>query len=199
MRSFLFTAFLLTPFIIGCNSANDPSPTTVPGVEWTMTTPEEVDIDPVALTNFISKIKGEGVVIRNGLMVARWGHYDHAFDVASAVKPFYAHATYMSVSEGMIESLDSPVSDYEPRLKSINENLNFKEVKWRRRAKSFQVRKSKWSFRTPVLKSKCLNRHFLTCCKHLIILFLIFLGHIEKMAVCLGRVGISYHIYVERC
>jgi CubicO group peptidase (beta-lactamase class C family) len=114
-------------------SKHTPSYTNVPGISWEQTTPSEAGITPAAVSNFINKVEGQGCIVRYGKMVAKWGYYDHAFDIASAVKPIYAHLTYMSIVENMIPDLDSHVSDFEPRLKDLNANLDHKDadITWR--------------------------------------------------------------------
>jgi len=57
-------------------------------------------------------------------------------DVASAAKPLYSHFLFKALELGKIPSLDQKLSVWEPRLKHINKNLDYKDraITWRHAA-----------------------------------------------------------------
>ncbi len=107
-----------------------------PGKEWATKTPGEVGLDADQLKAFSDYTGGFGCVVRHGYMVYTWGDASRRMDVASAAKPVYAHFLFKAVEEGTIRSLDEPVSEWEPRLKKINADLDHQDARitWRHMA-----------------------------------------------------------------
>jgi len=106
---------------------------TYPAETWERMPPADAGFDAAKLDTFVEHVGGSGCVVRHGRMIKTWGHYDHAFDVASAVKPVYAHLVYMSIANGKIPDLDDPVVDFERRLRDLNPGLQHKDrnITWR--------------------------------------------------------------------
>ncbi len=103
----------------GC--AKPPSaPTVFPTTEWETVTPTEAGFDTNKLHAFHEFVGGHGVLIRYGKSVQEWGKFSDLADVASAVKPLYAHLTYHAVQTKLIPSLDSLILDFQPGLSEIN-------------------------------------------------------------------------------
>ncbi|MCC7375225.1 MAG: DUF1593 domain-containing protein [Verrucomicrobiales bacterium] len=100
---------------------------------WPTAKPEQVGLVPARLTEFSDQLGGHGCVIRQGQLVHAWGEYDVARDVASACKPVFTHFLLSALAESLIPSLDQPLMDWEPRLRDLNPELNFKNrgVRWR--------------------------------------------------------------------
>jgi len=104
-----------------------------PGEAWETLTPENAGMDPERLDAFVDFVQGSGCIVRHGRMVWQWGHVDHPFDIASAVKPVYAHLVYMAIADGKLESLDEPVARYKPELCALNPDLKNSDhaITWR--------------------------------------------------------------------
>jgi CubicO group peptidase (beta-lactamase class C family) len=121
---------MLSAFLAGCTGG---SRIEYPGESWKSLSPEDAGFDPVKLDAFVAHVGGSGCVVRHGRMVKTWGHYDHALDVASAVKTVYAHLVYMLIKRGDIPDLDARVMDFEPRLRNLNSGLGYKDrrITWR--------------------------------------------------------------------
>ena len=107
-----------------------------PGKTWEQKSPGEVGMDAEKLKAFRRFVGGRGCVVRRGYLVYSWGDIRRRADVASACKPFYSHFLFKALEEGRIESLDEPVARWEPRLRQINETLDFKDraITWRHMA-----------------------------------------------------------------
>jgi hypothetical protein len=104
-----------------------------PGKEWAIKTPEQVGMDAEKLKELSDYAGGFGCVVRHGYLVYTWGDAGRRNDVASAVKPFYAHFLFKAVEDGKIFNFDEYLSKWEPRLKQINKNLGYKDsyITWR--------------------------------------------------------------------
>lgn len=103
------------------------------GEPWDWMTAEEAKFDTNALNAFVDHVGGSGCIVRSGRLVRTWGYDRHPFDVASAVKPVYAHLVYMAIADGLIEDLDVPVAESHPGLRDLNPDLDYKDrgMTWR--------------------------------------------------------------------
>jgi hypothetical protein len=104
-----------------------------PGKEWVVKTPRQVGMDAEKLKELSDYAGGFGCVVQHGYLVYTWGDAGRRNDVASAVKPFYAHFLFKAVEDGKIFNFDEYLSKWEPRLKQINKNLAYKDsyITWR--------------------------------------------------------------------
>jgi CubicO group peptidase (beta-lactamase class C family) len=75
-------------------------------------------------------------VVRQGKLVYTWGDATKPGDVASAVKPFFAHFLLRALADKRIPALDEKVVRWEPRLTDLNASLGHKdrEITWRHMA-----------------------------------------------------------------
>lgn len=117
---------------IGKSIASEDTPV-YPGSDWVVKTPAEVSMDVSKLKAISDFSGGFGCVVRHGYMVYTWGDPSQRMDVASAVKPWYVHFVIKALEEGKIGSLDEPILRFEPRLESLNPDLNHKDraITWR--------------------------------------------------------------------
>lgn len=129
MNVLLLTAVLLSA---GCAEQSPPRPV-FPGEHWEHIAPDRAGFSPDGLTEFVKLVGGHGLVVRYGRVVDYWGYYAHPLDVASAMKPIYAHLVYMAIQAGLIRDLDEKVSVHAPNLELLNEELGFKDrnITWR--------------------------------------------------------------------
>lgn len=104
-----------------------------PGRTWSSKRPSDAGLDVQKLKEMSEYAGGFGCVVRGGCMVYAWGDPGRRMDVASAVKPVYTHFLLKAVESGKLKSFDEPVSKVEPRLKSLNEALGYKDrdITWR--------------------------------------------------------------------
>lgn len=101
-----------------------------PGAHWQMRDPEEVGLKRSSLDALRDLVGGRGCVVRRGYLAYSWGDIARSADVASAVKPVISMLLLMAVQEGRIKSVDSPVADFEPRLRNLN-NGKDAAITWR--------------------------------------------------------------------
>jgi CubicO group peptidase (beta-lactamase class C family) len=108
-------------------------PPMYPSKEWAIKTPDQVGLDSKKLKEMSDYAGGFGCVVRHGYMVYTWGDAGRRKDVASAAKPVYAHFLFKAVEDGKIFNFDERLSKWEPRLKQINKNLDYKDsgITWR--------------------------------------------------------------------
>lgn len=98
-----------------------------PGEHWAVVTPAEAGLDVAGLDTMAAFAGGRGCVVRGGRMVYSWGDPSARGDVASAVKPWFSTFLFLAVEAGKIESLDTPLMTFEPRLGEINAGLDYKD------------------------------------------------------------------------
>jgi CubicO group peptidase (beta-lactamase class C family) len=91
-----------------------------PGKHWEMRQPAQVGLDEAKLDALRDLVKGNGVVVRSGVMAYSWGRPDQSLDIASAAKPFISLLMLQAVQEGKLRSVDDRLVDYEPRLADLN-------------------------------------------------------------------------------
>ncbi|MCO5053764.1 MAG: serine hydrolase [Verrucomicrobiae bacterium] len=91
-----------------------------PGTHWESRTPEQVGLSMEKLDALQALVKGRGCVVRHGYLVYSWGDQSKSSDIASAFKPVLSTLLLMAVQEGRLNSVDEPVAEFEPRLKTIN-------------------------------------------------------------------------------
>jgi CubicO group peptidase (beta-lactamase class C family) len=127
-RGRFFRAMLavLISIVITTAAAAD-SKSVFPGQSWVQTDPGEVNLDISKLDEIAAYLGGRGCIVRHGSMVYSWGNINQRGDVASAVKPWYAHFLFQAVENGLLNSLDALAADYEPRLADINAGLGNKD------------------------------------------------------------------------
>jgi CubicO group peptidase (beta-lactamase class C family) len=101
--------------------------------DWQRCLPADANMDASALYAFESHVAGRGCVVRHGYLVHTWGDVSRRGDIASAAKPIYVHFLFQAVHDGRFAGIDSPVSQVEPRLLTLNPALDHKDaqITWR--------------------------------------------------------------------
>jgi len=132
----LLTLASLVVYLCTCAVAAADQEMVWPGATWETTSPESVRMDANLLEALAKHVGGRGCVIRHGRIVYSWGDIRRRGDVASAAKPWYSHFILKAIEDGKIPGLDTPVADFEPRLRAINANLGHKDsrITWRHMA-----------------------------------------------------------------
>jgi CubicO group peptidase (beta-lactamase class C family) len=92
-----------------------------PGEHWDVRQPESLGLSKAKLDAMREIIGGRGCVVRYGYLAYTWGDPAKSADVASAVKPVISTLLLFAVQEGKVASVDSAVSEFEPRLKTLNQ------------------------------------------------------------------------------
>ncbi len=125
-----FCIALLLLLLLQRVSADEP---VYPGATWETRAPGEVGLDATRLRALAARVGGRGCVVRHGSMVFTWGDVSKRGDVASAAKPWYAHFLFRAIEDGKIADVDERVSRREPRLATINADLEHKDaaITWR--------------------------------------------------------------------
>jgi CubicO group peptidase (beta-lactamase class C family) len=109
--------------------ADAPAPV-YPDAAWETRRPEEVGLDGAKLDALRDLVGGRGCVVRHGYLAYSWGDPSKSGDVASAVKPVISTLLFLAVQEGKLKSVDDPVADFEPRLRTLNEGKDG-AITWR--------------------------------------------------------------------
>ncbi|MBN1341587.1 MAG: hypothetical protein JXQ73_02855, partial [Phycisphaerae bacterium] len=130
-RSTIQRRFVLALPVLALAAAT-PAAETYPDKTWQTKSPAQVGMKADALDALAHHVGGCGCVVRHGYLVYTWGDAGKRGDVASACKPVYVHLLIEAIEEGRIKSLRDPVSSVEPRLKTLNPNLNHKDrdIQW---------------------------------------------------------------------
>ncbi|MBX3178822.1 MAG: serine hydrolase [Candidatus Hydrogenedentes bacterium] len=98
-----------------------------PDDQWAQRDPADAGLDPAVLQDVATYLGGRGCVVRAGYLVYAWGDVAKRGDVASAVKPWFSTLLFLAVESGRLESLDTPMASFEPRLTEINPDLDHKD------------------------------------------------------------------------
>src|SRR6185436_5707128 len=91
-----------------------------PGTNWNWVKPTEAGLEVTKLEALRDLVGGRGCVVRRGRMGFGWGDQAKSSDVASVFKPLLSTLLFMVVQEGKLKSVEERVSDFEPRLKTLN-------------------------------------------------------------------------------
>ncbi|MFA6240557.1 MAG: serine hydrolase [Candidatus Hydrogenedentales bacterium] len=117
----------LVPIMAIASLLASASDSVFPGKTWAKRSPREVSLDPAALDAIRDFCQGRGCVVRHGFLVYEWGDAAKAGDVASAVKPWFAHFLFRAVETGKLKDLDTRVAEFVPALRDINPDLEHKD------------------------------------------------------------------------
>ncbi|HEU0038264.1 MAG TPA: serine hydrolase, partial [Verrucomicrobiae bacterium] len=101
-----------------------------PGAKWETREPEQVGLSGAKLDALRELVGGRGCVVRHGYMVYSWGDQTKSSDVASAFKPVLSTLLLMAVQERRLKSVDGLVTEFEPRLNTLNEGKDAR-ITWR--------------------------------------------------------------------
>ncbi len=91
-----------------------------PTADWEAREPERLGFDRGKLDAMRDLVGGRGCVVRHGYLAYSWGDVAQSEDVASAVKPLISTLLLMAVQDRRIASVDRPVAEFEPRLRTLN-------------------------------------------------------------------------------
>jgi CubicO group peptidase (beta-lactamase class C family) len=98
----------------------DIEPCAYPGDHWETRAPEQVGLSAEKLKALADFTGGRGCVVRHGYLVYTWGDPTKSGDIASAVKPVISTLLLLAVQASKLPGVDAKVSDFEPRLLTIN-------------------------------------------------------------------------------
>ena len=100
-----------------------------PEKEWSQRSPESAGMNAGRLKQIEKYLGGRGMVVRSGWKVFEWGDVEKRGDIASAAKPLFTHLLFRAVETGRLNSVDTLVAEFEPRLQSINAGLGHKDAR----------------------------------------------------------------------
>jgi len=95
-------ALLVVPAVVRAQVA-------FPGASWEERTPAQVGLDAAAIDAVANQLGGDGVIVRNGYLVKKWGNFSGRGDWASAMKPVMSTLLWFAIEEGRIASVDALV------------------------------------------------------------------------------------------
>ena len=128
----LYSWLIISMFasIIACS----PQPGNIfPGDEWSVSPPEDQDVDPEKLTEALKYLEAhslhngnrELVIIRNGYLIHAGEHADSVHNIWSCSKTFTSTVLGLLIDEGAI-GLDDLVHTYEPLLEEHYQDVSFR-------------------------------------------------------------------------
>ncbi len=131
MKKHLISSFIFCGLGLFAAEEKRPSENAVyPAAHWETREPERVGLSHAKLTALKELVGGRGCVVRHGCMVFSWGDQTKSYDVASAMKPVISTLLFIAIQEGKLDRVDAKVSDFEPRLKSLNDGKDA-AITWR--------------------------------------------------------------------
>jgi CubicO group peptidase (beta-lactamase class C family) len=102
--------------------------TAFPGATWETRTPDEVGMDEAAIDDFVSRIGGDGCLVKDGYMVRTWGDPASKADWASASKPVTATMLFFAIEEGRLSGVDALVGDFGWALTAADSTMTFRHL-----------------------------------------------------------------------
>lgn len=98
-----------------------------PEQNWVTKEPNEVCTRSENLDQFINRVGGSGVIIKNGYLIKSWGN-DQGGDWGSAVKPVFSTLLFSSIQQGKIASVDEKLSRWWPQLTGKDQDITWRHV-----------------------------------------------------------------------
>ncbi len=142
-RAFLLSVFLLVFVPMAMSAGEHPrfteadvqsrgavivgQPKEWPGKTWAIARPQEAGLSAARLAEAAAYAGGRGCIVRHGRIVFTWGDPTQRGDVASAAKPVYSYFLFKALETGRADDLDAPAVKYEPRLATIDADLDYKD------------------------------------------------------------------------
>jgi len=114
--------FLCSPLLLSAGK------TTFPGDHWETRTPGELNVDAAKLEKVAETLGGRGCVIKDGYVIHSWGDQAKRSDWLSSAKPVLSTLLFFALQEGLIESVDQPVSDFYSDLKGDDRRITFRHL-----------------------------------------------------------------------
>jgi CubicO group peptidase (beta-lactamase class C family) len=99
-----------------------------PGKTWSVGSPELLGLNADILDDLAAKLGGRGCVIRHGYVVKSWGDQAEVADWFSSAKPVLSTALFFAVHEGLVTSVDQPVSDFGWELSEKDRAMTFRHL-----------------------------------------------------------------------
>lgn len=106
-----------------------------PGADWNTSSPEEVFVDPVKLTDAVAFLDTYGatpgaeelVVVRNGRLIWEGPHSQRAHHTHSVTKSFATTALGLLIDDGLV-SLDTLMKDYVPAVGTLYPDVTLRHA-----------------------------------------------------------------------
>ncbi|MBW1810495.1 MAG: serine hydrolase [Deltaproteobacteria bacterium] len=131
MRS---STFIAVVFTLALTAISLPAGAqTFPGVSWEERDPGQVGLDSGIIDQFAASLGGDGVIVKDGYLVKKWGGYANRSDWASALKPVMSTLLFVAVEEGRVGSVDTLVrpfvqAQYAGDLTAADQSMTFRHL-----------------------------------------------------------------------
>ncbi|MCA9111618.1 MAG: hypothetical protein KDA52_16815, partial [Planctomycetaceae bacterium] len=99
-----------------------------PTSEWETATPQEMQLDEAAIIEVANLLGGRGCIIKDGYLVHAWGDQKKRGDWLSSAKPVLSTLLFFALQEGLIDSVDQRVSDFDDRLMGKDREITFRHL-----------------------------------------------------------------------
>lgn len=94
-------------------------PSHFPEDQWERKGCAELGLDEKVFDGIRDYLGGRGCIVRHGYLAYEWGDCSQPGDVASAAKPWYTTFLLLAVREGLLNSVDVPVTARVPELRDL--------------------------------------------------------------------------------
>ena len=99
-----------------------------PGKSWEQRDPASLGMDAALLDHLADLLGGRGCVVKNGYVVKSWGDQAQVSDVLSSAKPVLSTLLFFAVEEGLVKSVDQPITDFGWELKAKDRGITFRHL-----------------------------------------------------------------------
>jgi len=107
------------------NSATGP---VFPPAEWEMRAPEQLQVNSAMLDQLAAQLGGRGCIVKDGYVIKTWGDQAERGDWASSAKPVLSTMLFFALKEGLVKSVDQPLSDFWEGLKEKDRTITFRHL-----------------------------------------------------------------------
>jgi CubicO group peptidase (beta-lactamase class C family) len=120
----LWVAFL----IVICVAADLSAQTRFPAKRWATKSPEDLHVDEASLVEVAELLGGRGCIVKYGFVVHAWGDQAKRSDWMSSAKPVISTLLFFALQEGLVESVDQGICEFEDRLVGKDRDITFRHL-----------------------------------------------------------------------
>ena len=99
-----------------------------PGRAWESREPDQLGLKADRLDELAALLGGRGCVIKNGYVVKAWGDQARVEDWLSSAKPVLSTMLFFAIEEGLVKSVDQPISEFGWPLKEKDRTMTFRHL-----------------------------------------------------------------------
>jgi hypothetical protein len=112
---------------LACQTAT-PGKAHFPGKSWEHRDPAPLGLNAALLDQLANELGGRGCVIKDGYVVKAWGDQSEVRDVLSSAKPVLSTLLFFAIEEGLVKSVDQPITDFGWDLKEKDRTMTFRQL-----------------------------------------------------------------------